>query len=123
MNIPVNITANYAARQPFSFSEHAEGGIFDEPHFGVLAEAGPEAYVPLDKSRRSLSIWQQAGQALGVWGGGSQTNQSESSINYNPTYNIYGANESTVRSATKEDQERLEMMMERYIRDQRRLAF
>ena len=123
MNIPVNITANYAAKQPFSFSEHAEGGIFDEPHFGVLAEAGPEAYVPLDKSRRSLSIWQQAGQALGVWGGGSQTNQSESSINYNPTYNIYGANESTVRSATKDDQERFEMMMERYIRDQRRLAF
>lgn len=123
MNIPVNITANYAAKQPFSIPGHAEGGIFDEPHIGMLAEAGPEAYVPLDKSRRSLSIWQQAGQALGVWGGGSQTNQSESSINYNPTYNIYGANESTVRSATKDDQERFEMMMERYIRDQRRLAF
>lgn len=122
MNIPVNITANYAANQPFSV-KHAEGGIFDEPHIGMLAEAGPEAYVPLDKSKRSLSIWQQAGQALGVWGGGSQTNQSENSITYNPTYNIYGGDESTVRSATKDDQERFEMMIERYMRDQRRLAF
>lgn len=123
MNVPVNITANYAAKQPYAVPKHAEGGIFDEPHFGLLAEAGPEAYVPLDKSKRSVSIWQQAGQTLGVWGGGSQTNQTESSITYNPTYNIYGANESTVRSATKDDQERFEMMMERYIRDQRRLAF
>lgn len=123
MNIPVSISTNYAAKQPYTLPGHAEGGIFDEPHIGVLAEAGPEAYVPLDKSKRSLSIWQQAGQALGVWGGSSQSTQMDSNVTYNPTYNIYGADENTVRSATKDDQERFEMMLTRYMRDQRRLAF
>ena len=103
--------------------KHAEGGIFDEPHFGVLAEAGPEAYVPLDKSKRSISIWQQAGQILGTWNGTTQAQQVSQPIAYSPVYQIYGADEQTVKNATRDDQERFEMMMERYLKDQQRLAF
>lgn len=122
LNAKLNI--NYAANQPYSFAyPHAEGGIFNTPHIGMLAEAGAEAYVPLDRSRRSVSIWQQAGEALGVLSGNSSQNEDNRSIVYSPTYQIYGADEATVRSATQGDQERFEMMMDQYLRNQRRLAF
>lgn len=48
---------------------HAEGGIFNQEHIARFAEGGKaEAVVPLDNSMRTqgLSIWQQAGQMLGV---------------------------------------------------------
>ena len=47
---------------------HALGGIFDEPHFGVLAEAGPEAYIPIDGSDNAKGIWEETGRMLGMLG-------------------------------------------------------
>lgn len=55
---------------------HATGGILSTPHLGLIAEAGPEAIIPLSSQYRSrgLSLWQQAGEMLGVYSksGGSQ---------------------------------------------------
>jgi TP901 family phage tail tape measure protein len=48
--------------------QHAKGGIFDQPHFGLVAEAGPEAIIPLSNPSRGLALWQQAGEMLGVGG-------------------------------------------------------
>ena len=31
-----------------------------------MAEAGAEAIIPLDRSERSLSLWEKAGQILGI---------------------------------------------------------
>lgn len=45
---------------------HAAGGIFYEPHVGMVAEAGPEAIIPLDGSANAFELWQEAGQKLGV---------------------------------------------------------
>ena len=48
---------------------HADGGIFNQEHIARFAEGGKaEAVVPLDASMRTqgLSIWQQAGQMLGI---------------------------------------------------------
>lgn len=47
---------------------HAAGGIFDEPHYGLVAEAGPEAIIPLDGSDNAFSLWQEAGERLGAFG-------------------------------------------------------
>ena len=49
-------------------SKHAWGGIMHSPHYGVVAEDGPEAIIPLkgSKNARGLDIWLKAGQALGV---------------------------------------------------------
>ena len=49
-------------------AKHAYGGIMTKPHMGIVAEAGPEAIIPLSPSKRSgaLSLWQQTGQMLGV---------------------------------------------------------
>lgn len=48
---------------------HALGGIFDREHIARFAEGNkPEAVIPLSSSLRSrgLSIWQQAGEMLGI---------------------------------------------------------
>ena len=38
------------------------------PHIGLVAEAGPEAIIPLSKNKnaRGVSLWMQAGRILGV---------------------------------------------------------
>lgn len=45
---------------------HASGGIFSRPHLGLVAEAGPEAIIPLANRSRGLSVWAKAGEMLGV---------------------------------------------------------
>ena len=74
-----SITVNYSIANPtktITFSgggtgtatvyAHASGGIFEEPHYGLVAEAGPEAIIPLDGSGNALDLWAEAGQRLGV---------------------------------------------------------
>lgn len=77
-----SITVNYSIANPsktITFSgggsgtatvyAHASGGIFDSPHYGLVAEAGPEAIIPLDGSSNALDLWQQAGERLGLLSG------------------------------------------------------
>lgn len=46
---------------------HASGGIFNDPHFGMIAEAGyPEAIIPIDGSQNAYGLWQKTGEMLGV---------------------------------------------------------
>lgn len=45
---------------------HAKGGIFNQPHLGLVAEAGPEAIIPLDGSKNGMRLWQQAGAMMGA---------------------------------------------------------
>lgn len=74
-----SITVNYSIANPtktITFSgggtgtatvyAHASGGIFEEPHYGLVAEAGPEAVIPLDGSGNAFDLWTQAGERLGV---------------------------------------------------------
>lgn len=87
--VNVTLTANYSLANPtktisfdggatgsamVSASLHALGGIFDEPHLGIVAEAGPESIIPLDGSDRSLSLFEQTGEMLGVWNSGDGNN-------------------------------------------------
>ena len=58
------IGSGYAA----GVSAHASGGLFAQPHMGLVAEDGAEAIIPLSGKRRQrgLELWEQAGQMLGV---------------------------------------------------------
>jgi len=40
---------------------HAEGGVFNRPHLGMVAEAGPEAIIPLNNPARAQQVMAQAG--------------------------------------------------------------
>lgn len=113
-------------------NKHAEGGIFDTPHFGVFAEDGKEAFIPLDGSEHAVSIWRQAGEELGVIESHVQPSKSAGSVMedntsnqivYSPTIQIYGGDERTYRNAIDEDYERFEQFMHRFQKDRARLAF
>jgi|GEM_PF-3196855 Mu-like prophage protein len=56
---------NDSGKPPFGL---ANGGILTNPHLGLVAEAGPEAIIPLSSRMRSraLGLWEQAGYYLGV---------------------------------------------------------
>lgn len=41
--------------------KHANGGVFNSPHVGMVAEAGPEAIIPLNRPGRAAQVMQQAG--------------------------------------------------------------
>jgi TP901 family phage tail tape measure protein len=47
---------------------HAKGGILTRPHLGLVAEAGPEAIIPLSSQMRgrALDLYAQVGNYLGV---------------------------------------------------------
>ena len=46
----------------------AAGGIVNKAHIGMIGEAGPEAIIPLSgtNQHRGISLWQQAGEMLGM---------------------------------------------------------
>lgn len=114
---------------------HARGGIFDTPHWGVFAEEGPEAFIPLDGSSSAVSVWEEAGKHLGILGepGGSgnpaspgrpaDTGEGGGQFVYSPSYNIYGADEETVRRATDDDYGRFERFLRQYERNRQRVSF
>ena len=88
--VNVSLTANYKLTNPSekisfgggatgeatvtaSIAKHATGGIFDEPHFAIVSEAGPESIIPLDGSDHAVDLWQETGVRLGMFGGGKDT--------------------------------------------------
>jgi hypothetical protein len=42
-------------------TDHAAGGVFRTPHLALVAEAGPEAIIPLTRPARARQVMQQAG--------------------------------------------------------------
>jgi len=55
-------------RIPNPVISRATGGIYSRPHTALVAEAGPEAIIPLSIHRRSraLRLWEETGRRLGV---------------------------------------------------------
>lgn len=45
----------------FNAIPHAAGGVFTSPHIGLVAEAGPEAIIPLARPARAAQVMRQAG--------------------------------------------------------------
>lgn len=98
----VNVTLNYSILNPshtfsidgdgsgtLNVSAHAIGGIFDQPHVGLVAEAGPEAIIPLDGSQNAYDLWQQAGERLGMF------DQQPLSVGVSPSMAINSSSEHT----------------------------
>ena len=53
-------------RNRTGITPHATGGIMTTPHIGLVAEAGPEAIVPLRDKPRGIQVLMQAAQRLGI---------------------------------------------------------
>jgi hypothetical protein len=47
--------------QAAGIQAHAKGGVFSTPHVGLVAEAGPEAIIPLNNPGRAAEVMAEAG--------------------------------------------------------------
>ncbi len=63
-----SFAAGREAGQRVAATKHAMGGILTRPHLGMVAEAGPEAIIPLSSKMRDrgIELWKQAGRFLGI---------------------------------------------------------
>ena len=122
-------------------SENAKGGIYQRGAFlTTFAEDSAEAAIPLDGSARAISLWQQAGAALGVMprtpqrmstGTAKAPVYSNSSItlDFRPTINVQGGGDvaDTVRQALEEQarqfQRELPKMLDKVSAGRRRLSY
>ncbi|MBO8136805.1 MAG: phage tail tape measure protein [Desulfotomaculum sp.] len=94
---------------------HATGGIFNSPHIGMVAEAGPEAIIPLDGSPRSMSLWEKTGELIGAGRGGITIN-----VNFAPVINGAGPE---IIPAIQEQQRSFIDQLKDVIHQERRLAY
>lgn len=143
INIAQNITRTIseATSGGDDVSENARGGIYQRGAFlTTFAEDSAEAAIPLDGSARAISLWQQAGTALGVMpktpqrmsaGTAKAPSYSNSSItlDFRPTINVQGGGDvaAVVRQALEEQarqfQRELPKMLDRVSAGRRRLSY
>lgn len=112
-----------------SVTPHAVGGMFTTPHLGLVAEAGPESIIPLNGSSRAISLWEKTGRLLGMSGRFDNLDFSgdsgSSTITYSPTLQFYGdaPSKDDLTDALRMSQDEFDMMMERYMKRNRRVSF
>lgn len=143
INIAQNITRTIseATSGGDDVSENARGGIYQRGAFlTTFAEDSAEAAIPLDGSARAISLWQQAGAALGVMpktpqrmsaGTAKAPSYSNSSItlDFRPTINVQGGGDvaDVVRQALEEQarqfQRELPKMLDKVSAGRRRLSY
>ena len=126
-NLPLD-TKNALAHK---IAGHANGGFVNGLQLSWLGEKGPEAVIPLNGSDRAMSLWEKTGQLLGMKSltdrynisGGSSG--SDVRIEYNPTLQFYGEapSRADLDDALRMSQDDFEAMMERYLKNNGRLAF
>lgn len=112
-----------------NIDKNADGGIIRNKELSWLAEEGPEAVIPLDGSQNAVSLWEKAGQLLGMGSafddldldGGGDTVKVE----YKPTLNFYGEAPSRddLTDALDISQDKFDSMMDRYFKTHSRVSF
>ena len=96
---------------------NASGGIYSRGAFlTTFAEESDEAAIPLDGSARAVSLWQQAGQMLGVSPGGGSVMHAT----FSPTIMIYGNPEP---GQVQREVENANRSFLDYLHNERRLSF
>jgi len=67
-SIKESFQAGREAGQRAAATKYAIGGILTRPHLGIVAEAGPEAIIPLSARMRAraMDLWLETGRRLGV---------------------------------------------------------
>lgn len=92
-----------------STKKYARGTIVNQPHVGMVGEAGTESIIPWKRNARSISLLQQTSNALGFnlaeKSRGLNAPSSNIVVNYNPV--IQGGNTEEINSILKKDKENL----------------
>lgn len=122
-------TLNMPGGSSIKVYQNAEGGIWNRPILTTFAEKGPEAAIPLDRSKRAISLWEQAGAYLGMnhrvdgidLSGASDTTR----IEYKPTLQFYGdaPSKKDLTEALSISQSEFNKLADNYNKLRRRVAF
>jgi len=64
--LPPAITTSSPSGKAYGAQAHAFGGILTRPHIGLVAEAGPEAIIPLTDKSRGIPLVMRAAEILGI---------------------------------------------------------
>ena len=113
---------------------YAEGGILRKPHIGMVAEAGPEAIIPLDGSMRAKSLWQEAGELLGMasdpqtrgiqaaaGSGGESIGGDTYYITYAPV--LQGASQAELERAARNSLDEFDRQFDQMVKRRKRLSY
>lgn len=149
-SLDVNLSANLNVYSPHKnanqlFSEvnentskskipgYAEGGLITSPTLSWFAEESPEMAIPIDGSRRALSLWQETGRMLGAYDFTGMTQELTEGAARNSTFAPVfspviqiqggGSTESQFSTGIDEAYERFVDFMERFQKEQYRPAF
>jgi|GEM_PF-6967733 len=115
---------------------HAAGGIFTRPHLGLVAEAGPEAIIPMNRSSRSMGLLQRANQMMGVQqqptgfaalkpsitSSKSQSSSGHTFI-YSPNINAGNASAQELKPVLEQDKSSFEQQMNAWTSQQERVSY
>lgn len=122
-------TLNMPGGSNIKVYQNAKGGIWDRPILTTFAEKGPEAAIPLDRSKRAISLWEQAGAYLGMnhrIDGVDLRNAGDATrIEYKPTLQFYGdaPSKKDLTEALSISQKEFNTLADNYVKMKRRVAF
>jgi hypothetical protein len=78
---------------------HQFGGIFNQPHLAQVAEAGPEAIIPLKRTERSQGLLANAASAIMGRQQSDNSTTNKNAVSFAPVINIAGNATSDTASA------------------------
>ena len=122
-------TLNMPGGSNIKVFQNAKGGIWNRPILTTFAEKGPEAAIPLDRSKRAISLWEQAGAYLGMnhrIDGVDLRNAGDATrIEYKPTLQFYGdaPSKKDLTEALSISQREFNTLADNYVKMKRRVAF
>jgi TP901 family phage tail tape measure protein len=108
--------------------KYARGGILRTPHVGMVAEEGPESWIPIKRGdNRALTLWRETGRLLGADSLISKADQlpvagsSNIYITYAPV--IHGVEKHEIEPVLKRERNNLERQIQDLHRKKRRVSF
>jgi TP901 family phage tail tape measure protein len=108
--------------------KYARGGILRTPHVGMVAEEGPESWIPIKRGdNRALALWRETGRLLGADSLISKADQlpvagsSNIYITYAPV--IHGVEKHEIEPVLKRERNNFEKQMRDYEHRRRRVSF
>lgn len=141
LNLTIPTTLSSMKDVAISAEAHKDGGIFTQPHLGLVAEAGyPESIIPINNSPEAIDLWLKTGELLGMDGltGGAEPladdieeaaysggGETVIQIENSPVIYFYGDSPSReeLEEILEDEDEKFAQMMERYLANGRRTRF
>jgi TP901 family phage tail tape measure protein len=108
--------------------KYARGAILRTPHVGMVAEEGPESWIPIKRGdNRALMLWRETGRLLGADSLTEKAKQlpATGSLNIRITYApvIQGVEAREVEPVLKRDRSNFEEQMNSYFRKKARVSY